>query len=322
MSMSSGLTLIKQKNATRQADSVERRQRTFFSALRAVLAFRKYRVGPAEQVAASNPAHMDEARERMMLTDQDDWQARNSAILSLPALFADAAGSEDALKSAVEAMREPLSSQLADLRSAIVRSACTVLRDIVLAHGAPLAPLVSHVLPQLLLNLALLKVVAAPSAATAKAVLGAGGAPSIGAFKVLLEHAKDTRKQVRQGSFELLGVLLANRAVTIPPKGLAAALAALEKGVVDADGATRGNAAKAYWAAAAYYPGKQCTEWLAKLGPKEKKLVEKNQPRTPRTATLRVDADPVEVAAVKEHDPSTVEAEAAASPADEAQQAG
>ena len=61
--------------------------------------------------------------------------------------------------------------------------------------------------------------------------------------------------QVRQGSFELLGVLLLADGFTVPPKGVASLLHALggdgrsTHGVADPDGGTRAGAAGVYWAA-------------------------------------------------------------------------
>ena len=58
-----------------------------------------------------------------------------------------------------------------------------------------MAPLVSAVLPQLLYNFSLLKVFHDVSATAATVVLGL--APSGGALRVLVEHSRDEKKQVR-----------------------------------------------------------------------------------------------------------------------------
>jgi hypothetical protein len=174
--------------------------------------------------------------------------------------------------------------QLADLRSAIVRCACEVLRDLVVAHGRALAPLVAHSLQQLLTNLALLKVFSSVSATTAAVAVGL--APSSAALKVLIGRSRDPKKQVRQGSLELLQILFADRKFDISPKGLVAALGALGsstpagRGVTDPDGGVRQAAAKAYWAAAAGYPGSHVNGFLESLSPKERKLVERLKPST------------------------------------------
>ena len=102
---------------------------------------------------------------------------------------------------------------------------------------------------------------------------------------MLVDHSRDPKKQVRLGAIELLGLLLADRKFEIPPKGVAAALGALGasgqgRGVTDADGATRAAAAKAFWAAKEGYPGKLVEGFYAKLGDKERKLVEKHKPRS------------------------------------------
>lgn len=286
------LSLLKQKLWSKQQRRA--RERTFFAALRAVLLLRKYRVAPNAPDAPAACQSVAEACERLASNRDDDWQSRNDALLALPQLISSISADETALSGAIARLGEPLSLQLGDLRSTIVRNACAVLQDSVSAHGVSLAPLVSHVLPQLLQNLCLLKVFASPSLATAIAILGDGGAPSLGAFKALLERTKDPRKQIRKGAFELLGVLVSNRsAFAIPPKGLAAALAAFSRGIVDADGSTRGAAAASFWRASEAYPGKQVTEWLGKLGEKtpERKLLEKSRPRV-RMGTQNTDASP------------------------------
>ena len=59
----------------------------------------------------------------------------------------------DALIPALASLGEPLSAQLADLRSAIVRAACDTLRELATVYGPALAlgsmPLIVAVLPQL-----------------------------------------------------------------------------------------------------------------------------------------------------------------------------
>ena len=68
------------------------------------------------------------------------------------------------------------------------------------------AALVAASLPQLLLNQLLLKAFSVPSAAAARTVVGL--AASAAAFRLLVEKTKDTRKQVRSGSFDLLAEIL------------------------------------------------------------------------------------------------------------------
>ena len=90
---------------------------------------------------------------------------------------------------------------------------------------------------------------------------------------------------MRQGSLEYLGLLLSDETFELPPRGVAAAMAALGaskpagRGVTDPDGAVRTAAARAYWSAFARYPGAdEVASWFAKLEDKERKLVEKHRP--------------------------------------------
>ena len=227
------------------------------------------------------PSSLSEACETMADVKADDWSKRRASITAVPALLAPLDG--DALKGKLDSLAEPLVLQLCDLRSAIVRSACEMLRGLAGKHGAAIAPLVAAVLPQLMANLCLLKVFAQPSAETTSVLLAA--APSTAALKVLVESAKDPHKQVRQGAYAGLAQMIPLDGFVVPPKGLAAVLTALGtsatpgRGVTDSDGTTRSAAARVYWAAAARYPGKQTEAWLAKLDDKERKLVDKNQPR-------------------------------------------
>ena len=154
-----------------------------------------------------------------------------------------------------------------------------------LSRSSPLLLLCLAVAPcQLLLNLALLKAFASLSATTATVCVGL--APSTAALKVCISNAKAaSQKQVRQGSLEYLAQLLSDASFEIPPRGVAAAMAALGaskpagRGVTDPDGAVRTAAARAYWLAAARYPdAEEVAGWFAKLGDKERKLVEKHRP--------------------------------------------
>ena len=218
----------------------------------------------------------------------DDWLTRNEAISALPTILA--ALPPAALRSALDSLGEPLSQQLADLRSAIVRSACECVIELATQHRGTLASstLVPTVLPRLLSNLALLKVFASASISAASVLVGL--APSTATLKVLIIHTKASQKQVRAGSFELLAILLnsgkaevstaaaaaAPPPFRLPPKGLSAALAALGRGVSDPDGATRSAAARAYWAAIdAAYDQQALERWLATLGAMERKLVQR-----------------------------------------------
>ena len=98
----------------------------------------------ATDLAARPPRNLDEALARMAEASRDDdWLGRNAAIQALPGLLEPLAAQPDALKKAMDALGEPMSRQLADLRSAIVRSACDALRQLAIRHARALAPLVT-----------------------------------------------------------------------------------------------------------------------------------------------------------------------------------
>ena len=223
------------------------------------------------------PTTVDEACRRMRVagsSEDTDWTVRHQAMLALPSLLARLQGDDEATQRAVDALREPLTLQLADLRSAIVRTACEVLRALAAAQGASMAPLVAAVLPQLLSNRGLVRVFANASATAAAAALEL--APSTAALKAAIECSKDSRKQVRQGSYELVGLLLGDQHFRIPPKGLAASFAALGQGLSDPDSGARSASARGYWAAHANYPA-DAEAWLAKLAERERKLIRQHQ---------------------------------------------
>ena len=255
-----------------------RKSASFVPLLAALGLRRSLRVSPG----SDKPATVEEAALRMRAAGkEDDWEVRYAAILALPDLLAPLAATPDAFKRAAESLCEPMRIQLSDLRSGIVRGACSVLCELATAHGAKLAALVAHVLPQLLYNLCLLKAFSNVSASTATLTLGLS--PSIAAFKVLVEESKDKRKQVRSGALELLGFLFANGAFDIPPKALAAALGALGRkggGAGDPDSGCRTAAVRCYWAIQARFPT-EADAWLEKLAEKEQKLVLKQRPKLP-----------------------------------------
>ena len=80
----------------------------------------------ATDLAARPPRNLDEALARMAEASRDDdWLGRNAAIQALPGLLEPLAAQPNALKKAMDALGEPMSRQLADLRSAIVRRRAT-----------------------------------------------------------------------------------------------------------------------------------------------------------------------------------------------------
>jgi len=304
----SSLTLLraKRRKTTTNGTTV-----SAFVLLRSMLRLRRYKAARVATAAPANaytstgdiaaasssrvsagtpPRTVGVAIERMHAAGKDDnWEVRNAAIVALPALLGSLEG--EAFKMAVGSLGEAMALQLADLRSAIVRSACDVLRELVTIHTRDTAPLVAHVLPQLLHNFSLLKVFKDVSATTATIVLGL--APSGAALKALVLASEDPKKQVRQGSLELLGLLLGDDAFTIPAntKGLTLALSALgtssdkaPRGVTDKDADARTAAARCYWAAKLRYAAEGYPEqaklvdgWFERLADKEKKLVEKQR---------------------------------------------
>ena len=310
--MGSALSLLKskrspqQKNAKDPSVSSPTRGPSALTIIQGVLRLRRLtllggtgtaRVAPDVTAAATSlhrrtaPASVDEAVALMSAvgkdsrgrSEDDDWEGRNLAILSLPSLLEPLAVQAERWKEALPPLGKALSTSLADLRSAIVRSACDVLRELAAAHRAALAPLVTAVLPQLLQNLALLKAFSTASATAATVLVGL--APSNAALRVLVEQSKDPKKQVRQGSLELIGVLLGCAPTfVVAPKGLAAALGAIGTsgsaghGITDPDGGCRNAAARTFWVAQRSYPGEQVDRWLGELGVKETKLVERHKP--------------------------------------------
>jgi hypothetical protein len=204
----------------------------------------------------------------------------------------------DALIPALASLGEPLSAQLADLRSAIVRAACDTLRELATVYGPALAlgsmPLIVAVLPQLLSNLALLKAFSTVSVSAASVLIGL--APCATALKVLISHTKAAQWQARQGAYELMSILLlagkedggtGGAAASLPSslptfrvslKGLEAVLAAVARGLNDPDGAARSAAARAYWAALdAGHDMKVLDAWLSSLAAKEQKLIQRSR---------------------------------------------
>ena len=290
----SGVRLLKSK-PRRKTVSPERtspqRSVSVFTLLRAALGFSHLR-GSARvaDLGDQGPSSLDEAKLRLCAAGKDDdWEARMAAMRALPELLEALAADSDRLQAAADSLGAPVVKQLGDLRSAIVRAACALLERLTLQHGHTMAPLVAAALPQLLTNLALLKVFA--SASSRAATVALQKAPSTAALRALVAASRDAKKQTRQGALELMGVLLQvppDSSFQVPPKGLAAALGALGTststerfGVTDPDGAVRTAAARAFWAARRSYPGKMVDGWLAQLADKERKLVDRQQPRDP-----------------------------------------
>ena len=177
--------------------------------LRAVLGFKRaVRVAPDTAVEpplarATPPSSIADACSRLSAAGKDDdWTVRNEALLALPQLLAPLASQPEAMRTALDALGEPLVLALSDLRSALVRSACDACREITTAHGRAVAPLVAHLLPQLLLNLGLLKAFSVISATTATVCIGL--APSTAALKVCIANAKASQRQVRHAGFSRL----------------------------------------------------------------------------------------------------------------------
>ena len=159
--------------------------------VRSYLSWRRAARVAAQEPEPAPPASV-EAAVLAMQPANAQWAQRHAALLALPSLVA-AAPTADERKRRLDALCESLPTQLADLRSQLVRGACSVLCELCAAHGAAAAALVAASLPQLLLNQLLLKAFSAPSAAAASTVVGL--AASAAAFRLLVEKTKDTRKQ-------------------------------------------------------------------------------------------------------------------------------
>ena len=159
--------------------------------VRSYLSLRRAARVAAQEPEPAPPASV-EAAVLAMQPANEQWAQRLAALLALPSLVA-AAPTADECKRRLDALCESLPTQLADLRSQLVRGACSVLCELCAAHGAAAAALVAASLPQLLLNQLLLKAFSAPSAAAASTVVGL--AASAAAFRLLVEKTKDTRKQ-------------------------------------------------------------------------------------------------------------------------------
>jgi len=249
--------------------------------VRAYLSLRRAARVAAHEPEPEPPASVAAAVLAMQPANEQ-WAQRHAALLALPSLVA-AAPTAGECKRRLDALCESLPTQLADLRSQLVRGACSVLCELCVAHGAAAAALVAASLPQLLLNQLLLKAFSVPSAAAARTVVGL--AASAAAFRLLVEKTKDTRKQVRSGSFDLLAeILRKGGGFEVSSKALAAALAAIGRsggGVADPDSGTRTAAAHCFWAAHARCPGGEAEAFLSGLGGKESKLVLRLRPKAP-----------------------------------------
>ena len=197
-------------------------------------------------------------------------------------------------------------AQLNELRSGIVRTACSVLRKLADEHHGDLVVLVNGVLGQLLRNLYVTikvrsraqsrraipardpchslrradlaaQVISGESMKTASHLLKA--APHEASLTALIrEHVKDSHHQTRAGATVVLGQVLSDEAFELPPKALGPALTELAKLISDSNGAVRTAAATAYWHVHGRFP-KEAEAMAGKLEPKAAKLIKSKKPK-------------------------------------------
>ena len=138
--------------------------------------------------------------------EHEDWMKRRDALASIPPILMSASqlanGSLDGL---LQALVKPITSQLADLRSSIVRAATTLLDSLMSAHGKSVGVLAAGVMPQLLRNTYVsVKAISMASNETALKLVAA--APTFSLISVLLSWSHDSHHQARKGCAEGLPI--------------------------------------------------------------------------------------------------------------------
>jgi hypothetical protein len=249
---------------------------TGFSVLRALtrvklLVRKDTQVHPSRNGAAS----IEEAC-TLLMGSYDEWERRVAVIGSVPPLLRAKEGAD--LEQAMRNLIDPLSKQLADLRSATVRAACYALCAIAEAQTAAAASLAAGVLPALLKNAYVTVKVISQESAKAGACIVAR-APSNAMIKVLLTFTKDEHHQSRTCAVGVIGQLVANAEFAVPPKALPAVMSALRTLIEDSNSATRNAAASTYWQIQARFP-KEAETWLKAIAAKEQKLVKSKTPKS------------------------------------------
>jgi CLIP-associating protein 1/2 len=217
---------------------------------------------------------MAEAKE-LLKGVEEDWEKRTAALRSISPILTK--GSEmQCVDALIEGLHKELSTQVADLRSQVVRVACKILQDIATEHGRSIAPLAAGVLPTLLKNLYVsVKAISMASAVTVETIVGA--APTAAILAVLLAHASDSHVKTRLGVAEYVGCFL--RAGGVPSSSqVGHILTALKKLVTDADPKVREAAGKCFWQVHAQWAG-PAEAMRAKLEPAPQKLLSRCKPK-------------------------------------------
>ena len=211
---------------------------------------------------------------------EEDWEKRTSAIKSIPPLLTHAAqlGCLDAL---LDGLHKTLSVQAADLRSSVVRVACSTLTAVAAEHGRAIAPLAAGVLPTLLKNLYVsVKAISVASHDTALSLVKA--APTPATLSVLIALASDSHHQTRRGCADYVAALLTaasgssgiSGAPAASERQVSAILAALKTLTADADAKVREAAARCFWVVHATWPS-PAGAMRAKLDPAQQKLLKR-----------------------------------------------
>lgn len=218
-----------------------------------------------------------------------DWTTRQAALRRLQALVLGGAaelGGEGAgpLLAALRPLREPLGSQLADLRSQIVKECCVTLTLLGGALGEPFADFFEHYTPQLLrLTGQSIAVIATSAHLCVRALIAKVRPPRIAPR--LATAMSDRSAGVRVHSTEYLDLL----ARTLRPpaqegergpldRHADVLINALKAAIHDALAEVRALARSAFWALSAHLPG-QCRTLLDSLDAPTARLLEEEQAR-------------------------------------------
>ena len=251
--------------------------------------------GPCPIAAAATAARggknglltaLSEAVSKLQDVRDEDWEKRTAAIKAIPPLLSKAAELKclDALLGGQQdGLHKPLGVQVVDLRSQVVRVACSTLSEIAMEHGRTIAPLAAGVLPSLLKNLYVSKqAMSITSHETALTLVQQ--APTQAVLQVLLSSTTDTHHQTRRGCAEYIAALLtssqtgASAGPSASERQVNATLGAVQKMISDADPKVREAAAKCFWVVHTHWPtaGEQMK---GKLDPSQLKLINRVAPK-------------------------------------------
>ena len=222
-----------------------------------------------------------------LLTGYDvEWEKRCASIQLMPPLLGKllvaaqppGAFGKSPFEATLDALVQPIAKQLGDLRSGVVRAASQMLVTVSKEIGAPIAPLVPGVLPQLFKNL-YVSIKAISLASNDAALHLVQRAPSEKALQVIVQHTADKHKDARRGSAELIHAMLEQPgfAGALGVQQLNGILKALEALVADADATVRTAAAKTFWGVHTRFPS-DADAMLAKLDASRQKAVGRHKP--------------------------------------------